>query len=185
MPQISATYHPSKTRTEVKDERKPVGRTVTFVPTQLAGQSQVPVSYTSTPSRLFWYEIQLVISKAGKAAGVFLPLRYGKQSDPYDELYFSPENFIAVGLQSILAISQTLFVISLPTFFIAPVFWLVLYGLAFYTINGFLCQLLNGTDIKVYPSVDVDQDDRFSNEYWIFINGVATGQVTLLLTLLR
>jgi hypothetical protein len=160
-------------------------RTVTFVPSQIGGPTQVPVSYTSDPGRLLWYDCQLCLSKMTTAAGVFLPLRFGKNAHPYDELYPSVPNIISCVLHGILFVNQTIFLCTLPFCFFGPVFGLFIYVFIFFVVNGVICRVLNGSDLKVFPTVQVDQRGEFGDEYWIFMNGVSVGLVRLCNPFLR
>ncbi|KAF2432871.1 hypothetical protein EJ08DRAFT_100039 [Tothia fuscella] len=151
-------------------------RTVTFVPSQIGAADQVPVSYTSDPGRLLWYDLKLFASKLTKATGVFLPLRVGRDAQPYDELYPSVTNIWSCVLHTILGVNQGMFLCSLPWYLFAPVFWLILYVIFFFLINAGICRLLNGSDLKIYPTISVDPRGQFRDEYWIFMNGVSVGR---------
>jgi hypothetical protein len=154
-----------------------LARTVTFVPSQIGGPTQVPISYTSTPGRLLWYDFRLFLSKISSTTGVFLPLRWGRNSEPYDELYPSLSNILSFGIHVLLAVMQLVFLCSFPVYLFAPCAWWIVYVMVFFGINGGICRMLNGSELKVYPSVPVDEEDKFRDEYWIFMNGVACGFV--------
>jgi hypothetical protein len=175
IPRRSVTFDNSADYREPQQENHRLKRTVTLVPSQIGGPDQVPVSYTSTPGRLLWYDCQLFISKLKNTFGVFLPLRFGKNADPFDELYPSVPNIMSVIIHSILFVIQTVFLCSLPLYFFAPCIWLIVYVALFFITNGLICRVLNGSDLKVYPKVAVDQNGEFKDEYWIFMNGVAVG----------
>jgi hypothetical protein len=150
-------------------------RSVTFIPSQVGGADQTPISYTSTPLKLLWYDIKLSLSKITATFGIIRPMHFGADASPWDELYPNVQNVTSMVLHTILIIAQSVFLVSLPFFVFAPVLAFVAYIVGFMTFNMLTCTLLNGSKLKVYPSVEVDREGQFSHEYWIFINGVSVG----------
>jgi hypothetical protein len=91
---------------DAPDDIKPLGKTVTFMPSQVGRPDQVSISYTATPFRLLWYDIQLTLAKLPSSMGVMKPWRWGKDADPFDEMYPSGRNLLSIALHVILIVSQ-------------------------------------------------------------------------------
>lgn len=85
---------------------KPLSSTVTFMPSQVGKPDQVSISYTATPFRLLWYDIQLVLGKLPSTMGVMKPWRLGKDADPFDEMYPSGRNLLSIGIHAVLLVTQ-------------------------------------------------------------------------------
>ena len=85
---------------------KPIGKTVTFMPSQVGKPDQVSISYTATPFRLMWYDIQLILGKLPSTMGIMKPWRLGKDADPFDEMYPNGRNLLSIGLHVILIVTQ-------------------------------------------------------------------------------
>ena len=85
---------------------KPIGKTVTFMPSQVGNPDQVSISYTATPFRLMWYDIQLILGHLPSAMGVMRPWRLGKDADPFDEMDPNGRNLLSIGLHAILIVTQ-------------------------------------------------------------------------------
>ncbi|TID16928.1 hypothetical protein E6O75_ATG09694 [Venturia nashicola] len=158
---------------------QPLHRSVTYVPSQIGAPSDSAITYTSNPLSLLWYDIKLFICKLPIAPGVIFPWRFGKDADPYDELYPSIENLSSVVLHAFLMWSQTIFFLSLPVCLFLPVFSVGVWMTCMLIFTRIVRYLLNGRKLKVRSSVEVDRDGKFSDEYWIFLNGVAVGQYWL------
>jgi hypothetical protein len=94
------------------DDIKPLAKTVTFMPSQVGKPDQVSISYTATPLRLMWYDIQLVLGKLPSTMGIMKPWRTGKDADPFDEMYPSGRNLMSIGIHAILIVTQ---LVSSPT----------------------------------------------------------------------
>jgi hypothetical protein len=91
---------------DTPNDMKPLAKTVTFMPSQVGRPDQVSISYTATPFRLLWYDIQLTFAKLPSSMGVMKPWRLGKDADPFDEMYPSGRNLLSIGLHAILIVSQ-------------------------------------------------------------------------------
>jgi len=91
---------------DAPDDIKPAAKTVTFMPSQIGKPDQVSISYTATPFRLLWYDIQLVLGKLPSTVGVMKPWRWGKDADPFDEMYPNGRNLLSITLHAILIITQ-------------------------------------------------------------------------------
>jgi hypothetical protein len=105
-------------------------------------------------------------------------------SGDMDELYPSFQNIMNLTFHSILIVSQTIFLVSLPFVAFLPFSVVVGYILTFVIVNYFVCWLLNrGTnDNTLESSVDFEEYSswpKHPDEKWIFINGVATGYVPM------
>lgn len=84
----------------------PAARTVTFMPSQVGKPDQSSVSYTATPLKLLWYDIQLVLGKMPSMMGIMKPWRMGNDADPFDEMYPSGRNLLSIALHLFLLVTQ-------------------------------------------------------------------------------
>jgi hypothetical protein len=149
---------------------------ISFLPSQTGSTNQTPLQYTSDPTKLFWADLCLFLGRYKYLLGIPMPLYFGKESEPYDELYLNAKNIKSVVLHTILVIMQLAFLISLPFFVLFPVFWVLAYGVAFYLINHALASLLNGSSIMLVASESCKPVKDRETEYWIYMNGVAIGR---------
>ncbi|QDS68099.1 hypothetical protein FKW77_010123 [Venturia effusa] len=172
---------PKKAKTATFDDTvaPPLNRRVTYIPSQVGAPNDSAVSYTANPLSLLWYDIKLCISKLPASLGIILPLRFGSDADPFDELYPNPHNIMSLLLHGFLMWTQGWFLISLPFCLFTPIWWFIFWVALNLIFNSIIAYLLNGNKIKVYPSVEVDREGKFSDEYWIFLNGVSVGQYWL------
>lgn len=85
---------------------KPLAKTVTFMPSQVGNPDQVSISYTATPLRLMWYDLQLVLGKLPSTMGIMRPWRMGKEADPFDEMYPSGRNLLSIAIHAVLVVTQ-------------------------------------------------------------------------------
>lgn len=168
---------PKRAKTTTNDDvvAKPLNRSVTYIPSQVGAPDDSAVTYTSNPLSLLWYDIKLCISKLPASLGIILPWRIGRDADPFDELYPSPSNIKSLVLHGFLIVTQANFLLSLPFCLFMPLFWFGVWLAANWIFNSLITFLLNGNALKVYPTVKVDREGKFSDEYWIFLNGVAVG----------
>lgn len=165
----------SRTTTYDDAVAPPLNRGVTYIPSQVGSPNDSAVSYTSNPISLLWYDIKLCISKLPAAAGIILPWRLGASADPFDELYPNPQNILSLVLHTFLIFTQAIFLVSIPLCIFVPLSFFVLWVAIYLVFNSAVSYILNGTKLKVYPSVEVDREGRFNDEYWIFLNGVSVG----------
>lgn len=155
----------------------PGARTVTFMPSQVGAPDQVSIAYTATPLRLLWYDLQLVLSKLPATTGILRPWRVGRNADPYDELYPSGTNLWCIALHTILIFTQLFFLFTLPWHVFSPIGAFLCYIAFFMFFNTILCMMLNGTELKLLPTTNVDPGNKFGDEYWLYLNGVSVGYV--------
>jgi hypothetical protein len=148
---------------------------ISFLPSQIGDKSQSPLSWNSDPRKLLLDDFALCFTKKSFILGIFTPLRYGKEADPFDELYPSWVNLKAIALHSILVVAQLGFIISLPFFVVFPLFWFLGYVLVFFIFNAGVCRLLNGTKLKLEASEHILPNAKHKSEYWIYMNGVSVG----------
>lgn len=168
---------PKKARTATYDDAvaPPLNRGVTYIPSQVGAPNDSAVSYTADPLSLFWYDIKLTISKLPASLGIILPMRFGADADPFDELYPNMHNIHSVVMHTFLIWTQLGFVFTLPFWMFGNVFLLGVWVAINLIFNSIVCYFINGKKLKVYPSVEVDREGKFSDEYWIFLNGVSVG----------
>jgi hypothetical protein len=152
-----------------------VKMTVSYLPSQIGERSQTPLSYTADPRKLLLADIILCFRKLSFVFGVFLPLRFGNNADPFGELYPSWRNIKAIVLHVVLVILQLMFLIFLPFFLLAPTSWLLIYIVVFFVVNSTLTRLLNGSKLLLEPSEEIKPKTNHESEYWIYMNGVSVG----------
>ncbi|KAI0597092.1 hypothetical protein F4775DRAFT_584504 [Biscogniauxia sp. FL1348] len=150
-----------------------------FFGSQVGGKSVINYSYTDMPWRLMIWDIRYFFTFSWALPWVVWPVR-PCHGDYFDELSFTRENIWCLFIHGILIFYQMSFILSIPTLFLLPV-WLVLIGLViFFTINWALCLCLNGdgivfqSDPKYAPELK-----EHEHEQWIYLNGVACGEVWL------
>jgi hypothetical protein len=64
---------------------------------------------------------------------------------------------------------------TLPFQIFTPISIFACYVACFLCFNTPVCMALNGTELKLLPSVAVDPEGKFNDEYWIYLNGVSVG----------
>lgn len=64
---------------------------------------------------------------------------------------------------------------TLPWHIFTPICVFLFYLFSFLFFNTIVSLALNGTDLKLMPQVNVDPHGEFSDEYWIYMNGVSVG----------
>jgi hypothetical protein len=165
----------SRTTTYEDAVAPPLNRSVTYIPSQVGSPNDSAVSYTSNPFSLLWYDTKLCLSKLPASLGIILPWRIGSEADPFDELYPNLQNIISLTLHTFLIFTQAVFLISIPCCIFVPVAFFASWVAIYLVFNSAVSYLLNGNKLKVYPSVEVDREGKFSDEYWIFLNGVSVG----------
>jgi hypothetical protein len=168
---------PQLSRTTTYDDTvaPPLNRSVTYIPSQVGSPNDSAVPYTSNPLSLLWYDIKLCITKIPASTGIILPWRLGASADPFDELYPNTQNIISLILHTFLIFTQAIFLVSIPLCAFVPLFGFLAWVFIYMAFNSAVSYLLNGNKLKVYPSVEVDREGKFSDEYWIFLNGVSVG----------
>lgn len=168
---------PMKARKTTNDDvvARPLHRSVTYIPSQVGSPDDSSVNYTSNPLKLLWYDLKLSISKLPAAPGIIFPWRIGKYADPFDELYPNLGNIVCLSLHAFLIFTQVAFVISLPFCLFLPVLSTGIWVAVNLIFNSLVTSILNGTQLKVHPTIEVDREGKFSDEYWIFLNGVSVG----------
>ncbi|KAF2963722.1 hypothetical protein GQX73_g9855 [Xylaria multiplex] len=159
--------------------RKDVGDRTEFFGSQVGGESVINYSYTDLPWKLVAYDIKYFFTFAWALPWIIWPVR-PCDGDHFDELSFTADNIWCIFIHLILFIFQLLFLISLPLALLLPVYLFIAALGVFFLINWCLCRCLNGDDI-IYES-----DPKYApalnehrHEQWIFLNGVAVGDVWL------
>ncbi|KAL5614985.1 uncharacterized protein BROUX77_000822 [Berkeleyomyces rouxiae] len=134
-------------------------------------------NYTGSALFLLLQDAYLCLRHLRSFPSVILPLT-PCNSGPMNELYLSPQNIARVTLQLILMFFQLLLLVALLPLSTIPIWIAVIYIAIFILINNFVCWLfLNGDDNIYWSNPElVAFDGRHSQEQWIFINGVGTGQ---------
>jgi hypothetical protein len=168
----------SRTTTYEDTVAPPLNRSVTYIPSQVGSPNDSAVSYTSNPLSLLWYDVKLCLTKFPASIGIIMPWRMGADADPFDELYPNLQNIISLTLHTFLIFTQTIFLVSIPFCVFMPVAFFLAWVVIYMAFNSAVSYILNGNKLKVYPSVEVDREGKFSDEYWIFLNGVSVGSVT-------
>ncbi|OLN81038.1 hypothetical protein CCHL11_09412 [Colletotrichum chlorophyti] len=102
-------------------------------------------------------------------------------SGSLDELYPSVANIWDITLHTILVITQSTFLISLPFLSFISFNIFATYVIAFVMINYVVCMLLNGNiknnSLRSFSSPESTQwEIDHQDEEWIFLNGVAVGK---------
>jgi hypothetical protein len=149
---------------------------ISFIPSQKSTNTNFSsLSYTANPRKLLFADLRLCFGKWKFVPGIFFPWRLGKDADPYDELYPSLVNLKSILIHIVMFISQVLFLMSIPFFFLAPTLWMV-WGLFFWGFHTICYLLMNGRTIRLEPSKHIVPIGNHDDEYWIFLNGVAVGK---------
>jgi hypothetical protein len=166
----------------LKDQRHISNMSVQFFGSQIGGETERPLSYTGSPWRLFISDILLFMRWSFDLVNIVLPL-WPWPSGDLDELYPSLANNFDIVLHSVLFVTQTGFLISLPAWATFPFFLCVAYVVAFMALNTAVCMLLNGQIPEGGLPSTVDNQSRawarHDDETWLFLNGVAVGYVLL------
>lgn len=142
-----------------------------------------PDYYTGAPWRLLLDDSILFFKNFFYLKNIVLPLwnKDGRAfpSKHLDELYPSLGNIHDIIFHSILIITQSAFILSLP--FLAAVPFPVLFGYIgiFIAVNQLACWRLNGHMPKgVLESTYFPESEYWEprpDEQWVFLNGVAVG----------
>ncbi|KAL3479717.1 hypothetical protein BJX99DRAFT_267750 [Aspergillus californicus] len=149
-----------------------------FLPPQSSTARATPLPYTASPWKLMWEDLLLAFRSAWAIPGLFWPLT-GYNPDGLDELYPSLGNIGNIAFHAVLSILQIIFLISIPIGFacMVPALWITAYVTSFLSANRLLCDIFLNRGPRVLTSRTPElEDPGHSNEHWIFINGIATGQ---------
>lgn len=150
---------------------------VKFYPSQIGSDLVTPLSYTASPGKLFFQDLWLVFVNLRFVPGIFIPLTC-TPSGVLDELYPSPGNLLNLALHAVLFFLQLCFILSVPIWFIMPV-WVVATGFTiFWMFNYLLCLILNGSaSVSTCESAPeyAQRKEEFAHERWLYMNGVCTG----------
>ncbi|CCD34528.1 hypothetical protein BofuT4_P102290.1 [Botrytis cinerea T4] len=150
---------------------------VKFYPSQIGSDLVTPLSYTASPGKLFFQDLWLVFVNLRFVPGIFIPLT-STPSGVLDELYPSPGNLLNLALHAVLFFLQLCFILSVPIWFIMPV-WVVATGFTmFWMFNYLLCLILNGSaSVSTCESAPeyAQRKEEFAHERWLYMNGVCTG----------
>ena len=152
---------------------------VRFLPSQVGRSDQTPVPWTGDPFKLLWSDLLILLRRWSTIPGIIRPLHLGKAANHFDELYLSLPNIIAMFLHSILLITQTFFLMSLPFCLTIPSGWVLLYFAAYYAWNCAISRILNGKALRLEPNKNIVFKDKHDDEYWIYLNGVSVGKTWL------
>jgi hypothetical protein len=152
-----------------------------FFGSQIGGETEEPLSYTGSPSRLFVSDILLFLRWSPYLPNIAFPI-WPWPSGDLDELYPSLANIFDITLHLILFLTQAAFLISLPFLTTFPFFLYVAYVGGFTALNTAVCKLLNGRIPEGGLKSTEDNQSRawarHDDEAWIFLNGVAVGYVS-------
>lgn len=139
--------------------------------------------YTSAPWKLLLDDSILFLQNFFYLKNIVLPLWNGNgrafPSKDLDELYPSLANIHDIVFHSILIVTQSAFILSLP--FLAALPFPVLFGYVgiFIAVNQLACWRLNGyMPDGVLESTEFPECkdwEPHEHEQWVFLNGVAVG----------
>jgi len=134
-----------------------------------------PLAYTGSPLKLFIADIKSFIKYIRFLPFIMFPLSPWPSSH-LDELYLSPANLWSMFLHFVLCVLQAGFLLSIPLWFLFPVWSVVAFVSVFLISNESFCYLLNGFE-SIYESDPalVGHFPKHPNEQWLFLNGVAVG----------
>ncbi|KAL1635581.1 hypothetical protein SLS56_001633 [Neofusicoccum ribis] len=152
--------------------------TVKLLPSQIGGsQYKVPspLPYTSDPVQLIWSDLKLLFSVINFLPKLFLPLSKKTGDETYPEL----GNAVQLVWQITLTIYQTLFLLSLPFCLVLPLGWFLIYAAVAIAACVPIWWIVNGMKHEVHSHEDITSEHEHSDEYWLFINGVAVGRYWL------
>jgi hypothetical protein len=153
-----------------------------FYGSQISRETVAPLSYTSSPWKLFISDSLLFLRWSPYLINIVLPL-WPWPSHSLDELYPSLANIYDILLHTILVVAQSFFLISLPFLITVPFGFYIFYIGLFLALNTAVCKLLNGKIPEDgLKSTEDDHSEawrRHDDESWIFLNGVAVGCVTI------
>ena len=152
------------------------GMSVSFIPSQVGRKSQRSLPLNGRPHKLLMADFVLCFTKLGYIFGILNPWRWGSSADPFDELYPSYKNIKSILLHTIMVITQSFFLLSLPFFLFLPFSWLFIYLIGCWAIHQVFYLLLNGRTIRLEPSKNILQKSKYDSEYWIYMNGVSVGK---------
>ncbi|KAF1989627.1 hypothetical protein K402DRAFT_444683 [Aulographum hederae CBS 113979] len=149
---------------------------VRFLPSQIGGRQSIPIHYTGSPLMLLWEDLGLVYRHLFSVRGIIMPWNVFKQ-DPFDELFFSFRNIVALITHMVLMFLQSVFLLSVPFLLIFPTWSSLLYIAGFLILNAFICTVvLNRGTTKLDSDPDIPVDPRFHSEAWVYLNGVSIGR---------
>ena len=150
----------------------------TQVRSQAGEETELPLSYTGSPWRLFTSDVLLFFRNIIYIPFIFLPI-WPWPSGPMCELYPSKENIVDIAFHSVLFVTQLTFLVSIPLLFHLPASLLLSYIAIFLGINFLVCRHFN----RHIPEDGLKStEDEYSrswtphpDEYWIFLNGICVG----------
>jgi hypothetical protein len=150
---------------------------VKFFGSQVGSRVVTPVVYTDSPLKLFYYDMKYCVLHLFDLPFIVFPLTpFG--SGHLDELYPSIKNLYNMFLHLVLFISQALFLLSIPFWFIFPLWLVAGFVTVFILLNSMFCLLLNGFKMHYDSDPEITKDmPKHDNEQWVFMNGVAVGYV--------
>jgi hypothetical protein len=148
---------------------------VEFFGSQVGSRVVTPVIYTGSPIKLFYYDVKYSVMHLFDLPSIVFPWTpYG--SGHLDELYPSIENLYSMFLHLVLFICQALFLLSVPFWFIFPVWLVAGFVTVFMLLNSMFCFLLNGFKMHYDSDPEITKKmPKHDNEQWVFLNGVAVG----------
>ncbi|CAD6455951.1 f2bb4969-fd20-4266-9d11-c98415a445f8 [Sclerotinia trifoliorum] len=151
---------------------------VKFYPSQIGSIRITPLSYTTSPFKLFFDDLWLVLINLGYLLNVFRPWTPALSGD-LCELSFTLKNCRDLGLHVFLFFLQLCFLLSILIWVLMPV-WAVAVGFTmFWMFNYLICSILNGPrSARTYKSAHEYAQERakHAKERWLYLNGVCTGR---------
>ncbi|KAI9765925.1 MAG: hypothetical protein M1840_007066 [Geoglossum simile] len=150
---------------------------VDFLPAQVdAASSTNALPFTDSPSWLIWSDVKLFFSVLSYVWTIVTPM-YSFGSGKLDEMYPSFNNIVCMALHAILIVLQSLFIITIPLWFLypLPLNVLAVYVVLFWMANKVIWGWLNGDGKPLTSKVPMDGWEEHDDEKWIFMNGISVG----------
>ena len=150
---------------------------VKFYGSQVGGKIVTAHSYTDSPIALLRHDVWCALKLFAFCPFIVFPLS-PLASGKLCELYPSAANLWNIFLHMLLVLMQLPFILSIPFWIFFPV-WSVIAGVSvFWTVNQTICYVLNGSKLQYNSDPKYAKlKDEHTHEQWIFLNGVAVGQV--------
>ena len=151
-----------------------------FYRSQIGDTAVINYCYTDMPWRLLMKDISYFFKYAWALPWILFPLRpFG--SGELDELFPSLKNVFCIMVHCILLVLQLIFIVVLPFLVMLPVWTSGLIFGIFMALNWLLCLLLNGKEVTFRSDPKYAESlPEHQHEQWVFLNGVAVGQVQIL-----
>jgi hypothetical protein len=149
--------------------------TIRFFGSQIDSTATTPLPYTGTPLTLIRHDLATFFLYIRCLPYILLPLS-PFPSGSLDELYPSFQNLWCMFLHAVLAVAQSLFLLSIPVWFFTPLWMVGAFVAAFLALNEAACWGLNGGKAFYDSNPEcVEGREERKDEQWIFMNGVSVG----------